>query len=73
MTLSPFCQSLPKLGTSKRNNKTHYYLNFFTRSLPCLNEFYLSFSFFFIFIINEEKIISSLINKNEEKIKIIKK
>ena len=73
MTLSPFCQSLPKLGTSKRNNKTHYYLNFFTRSLPCLNEFYLSFYFFFIFIINEKKIISSLINKNEEKIKIIKK
>lgn len=43
MLLAPFCQSLPNLQVSKRNNKTLYSLSFFTRSLPCLNEFYLLF------------------------------
>lgn len=50
MTLSPFCQSLPNLVVSKRNNKTLFSLSFFTRSLPCLNEFYLLFY-------NEKKVI----------------
>lgn len=41
--LFPFCQSFLNKGISKINNKTFYNLNFFTRSLPCLNEFYLLF------------------------------
>ena len=40
MVLFPFCKSLPNVGTSKINSKTHYNLSFYTRSLPCLNEFY---------------------------------
>ena len=38
--LSPFCQSLPKFLVNKRNNKVYFGLNFFTRSLPCFNEYY---------------------------------
>ena len=41
--LAPFCQSLPNLVISKRNNRMLYSFSFFTRSLPCLKEFYLLF------------------------------
>ena len=43
LTLSPFCQSLPNYLLNKRNKNTYHSLNFFTRSLPCLKEFYLLF------------------------------
>lgn len=43
IVLAPFCQSLPNLVISKINNHMLYGFNFFTRSLPCLHEFYLLF------------------------------
>ena len=50
-TLAPFCQSLPNLQFSKINNKTLHSFSFYTRSLPCLNEF------FFLFYRNNKKVI----------------
>jgi hypothetical protein len=40
MKMIPYCSSIPYLLSSNRKGFTHFGLEFRTRQLPCLNEFY---------------------------------